>query len=180
MPNGPFAIAMPFDEIAADPAELARRYGRLVFASAYRLLGDAAAAEDVQQDVFVRLLERTPAGVTSWPAYLRASAARAAIDRLRKLRRWRRLLPMLRALRDDAPPADAATLSAQRARALREAIALLPKREAECFVLRHLEGLDGRSVAAALDITENHVGVLLHRAVRRLTQSLADFPSLPE
>ena len=71
-----------------DPEALARQYGPLVFKAAYRVLGDASLAEDVQQEVFLRLIEAQPQAVKSWPAYLRASAARAAIDVLRRQRRW--------------------------------------------------------------------------------------------
>src|SRR5262245_8876446 len=39
-------------------AALYERYGALVFRTAYLLLGDAGRAEDVTQDVFVRLYRR--------------------------------------------------------------------------------------------------------------------------
>lgn len=43
-------------------AALATEHGRLVFRAAYRVLGDAAQAEDVQQEVFLRLLESNREG----------------------------------------------------------------------------------------------------------------------
>src|SRR5688572_20966587 len=95
-----FAAAGPpvTDTIAPpDVAALVTAYGRPVFLAAYRVLGDTAAAEDVQQDVFLRLLESpTAVAVTSWPAYLAAAAIRLAIDRLRRRQRWWRLLPFWR------------------------------------------------------------------------------------
>src|SRR5688572_3415059 len=78
---------------AHDLGDLARLYGRHVYLTAYRVLGDTALAEDVQQDVFVRLLEHVPDDVVSWPAFLAALATRLAIDRLRRRARWRDLLP---------------------------------------------------------------------------------------
>ncbi|WP_426702097.1 sigma factor [Rhodanobacter sp. Col0626] len=54
-------------------------------------------AEDVQQEVFLRLLERPVGQIASWPAYLTTLAVRMAIDRLRNRQRWRRLLTMWRA-----------------------------------------------------------------------------------
>lgn len=61
------------------PEWLAQQYGPLVFKAAYRVLGDASLAEDVQQDVFLKLIESDPVEVGSWPAYLSASAVRTAI-----------------------------------------------------------------------------------------------------
>ena len=71
---------------ASDPGALAARYGTLVFRAAYRVLGDATQAEDVQQDVFLRLLRSRPRDVASWPAWLTTSATRLAIDALRSAR----------------------------------------------------------------------------------------------
>ena len=46
------------------------------------------AAEDVQQQVFLRLIESPPQNVESWPAYLTTVGTRLAIDHLRRQRRW--------------------------------------------------------------------------------------------
>ncbi len=162
-----------------DIAGLARSYGRHVFQAAYRVLGDAALAEDVQQDVFVRLLENTPeAGVDSWPAYLSTSATRLAIDRLRRQRRWWRLLPgWLAQQPEHAPSAEAHVADVERALRLREALARLKPREAECFALRHLHGLEIPAIAAAVGISENYVSVSLHRAVKALEARLGEPPN---
>lgn len=71
---------LPPGEVAA----LAHHYGRGVFLAAFRVLGDPAQAEDVQQDVFLRLLQRRFPAVESWPAMLQSMAVRLAIDRLRR------------------------------------------------------------------------------------------------
>lgn len=172
----------PMTEISspADIAALASRYGRQVFRAAYRVLGDAALAEDVQQDVFLRLLESAGhASVDNWAAYLSASAVRLAIDRLRRQRRWWRLLPFWQA---SAPAAQASAeehaADLERSDRLRAALSRLKPREAECFALRHLHGMDIPAIAAAMDISENHVSVTLHRAVRALEARLAE-PSDP-
>lgn len=153
----------------ADPATLAQLYGALVFKAAYRVLGDASLAEDVQQDVFLRLIESPRQRVESWPAYLTAASTRAAIDVLRRQQRWWRLLPLWRAQApDSAASAEQAGLEAERARRLRAALARLSRREAQCFSLRYLQGLDIADIARALQLSENSVSVTLHRAKRRL------------
>ncbi|MEG3193375.1 RNA polymerase sigma factor [Lysobacter sp. D1-1-M9] len=154
---------------SAEPAMLARHYGPLVFKAAYRVLGDASLAEDVQQEVFLRLIETRRDAVQSWPAYLAASAARIAIDMLRRQQRWWRLLPQWRAQAPTAAAsAEQAGIAAETAQRLRNALARLPRREAQCFGLRYLQGLEIRAIADALQLSENNVGVTLHRARRRL------------
>ncbi|TDR43051.1 RNA polymerase sigma-70 factor (ECF subfamily) [Tahibacter aquaticus] len=157
------------------PAALARHYGALVFRAAFRILGDAALAEDVQQDVFLRLLEQPPSDVASWPAYLTAAAVRRAIDRQRQQRRWWRVLPVWRAQApQSAASAEDAGLSDERARRLRAAMAELSPREAQCFSLRYLEGMAIDDIARVLAITSNTTHVTLHRARRRLEARLGD------
>lgn len=158
----------------SEVADLASAYGRQVFHAAYRVLGDAALAEDVQQDVFMKLLETAPMpAVESWPAWLTASATRLAIDRLRRQRRWWRLLPFWQATApESAPSAEQHASDAEHAQRLRAALARLKPREAECFVLRHLHGLDIAAIAATTGISENYVSVTLHRATRALESRL--------
>lgn len=161
------------DAGTADVDALARSYGPLVLRTAWRVLGNQAQAEDVQQDVFLRLLETRHDGIASWPAYLTAAATRAAIDVLRKRQRWWGLLPGLEAtLPSQAPSAEEAGIEAQRAAQLRSALGTLPKREAQCFALRYLEGLEIAEIASALQLKANHVGVILHRARQRLALHL--------
>lgn len=71
-------------------AELYRRHARAVHALAFRLTGNAAAAEDITQDCFLKLLQflgglRSGAPLRPW---LKRVAANAAIDRIRRERRY--------------------------------------------------------------------------------------------
>lgn len=157
-----------------DPATLAQLYGALVYKAAYRVLGDAALAEDVQQDVFLRLIESPQYDVDSWPAFLTAASTRTAIDVLRRQQRWWRLLPIWRAQAPvAASSAEQVGLEQERARRLRSALARLSRREAQCFGLRYLQGLEIADIARALRLSENSVSVSLHRARRRLEADIA-------
>ena len=158
---------------AHDPETLARDYGPLVFKAAYRILGDAALAEDVQQDVFLRLIETRPDDVHSWPAFLSASATRSAIDVLRRQRRWWRLLPLWQMHAPaEAPSPEDCGLAHEQAQLLRNALARLPRREAQCFGLRYLQSLEITEIAQTLKMSANNVNVTLHRARRRLEAQL--------
>jgi RNA polymerase sigma-70 factor (ECF subfamily) len=157
------------DAGGGDIAALAAVHGRAVFRAAWRVLGSRAGAEDVQQQVFLKLLESPPRGVQSWPAFLTTSATRLAIDHLRRQRRWRLLAPLWRsAEQEDSPLEDAER--AEAARFMRRALAKLPRRDAYCFVLRHLHGMAPAEIGRLLEITENHVSVSVHRARCALEQ----------
>ena len=151
----------------ADITALARHYGPAVFRAAWRVLGTRAGAEDVQQQLFLRLIESPPKSVQSWPAYLTASATRLAIDALRRQHRWRLLAPLWKADEPDDSPAEDAE-RAEAARFMRRALARLNPRDASCFVMRHFHELSPAVIGAALGMSENHVSVAVHRARKAL------------
>ena len=147
----------------SEVAALATQYGPIVFRAAWRILGSRSAAEDVQQQVFLKLLEAPPSGVDSWPAFLTTSATRLAIDHLRRQRRWRMLAPLWQTHEPDDSPLEDAERE-ESARFMRKALARLPPRDATCFVLRHLHGMSPGDIGRLLGISENHASVSVHRA----------------
>lgn len=176
----------PDPEVGMTPDidQLAVMHGRAVFHAAYRVLGDAGLAEDVQQGVFMRLIEHPPRqAVEHWAAYLCSMATRAAIDELRRRRRWQRLAELFRLGVESTEPRPTEVFDqADRAHRLRAAIGLLPKRQAECFALRFFGGLSLDAIADELDVTNNVVSVSLNRATRSLRRRIEALGSaqLPE
>ena len=86
-------------------ALLYQAHARAIHALAYRLTGNAAAAEDITQDTFLKMLGflsglRTDAPLRPW---LKRVAANAAIDRLRREQRF------VSEADDDAWPDDSAS-----------------------------------------------------------------------
>ncbi len=159
--------------------QLAQAHGRTVFHAAYRVLGDAALAEDVQQGVFIRLLERPPqTDVEHWGGYLSAMATRAAIDEIRRGQRWQRVAERFRLLPDETEPLPQDVLDGTaRAERLRRALARLPRRQAQCFALRFFDGLSLQAISESLSITPNAVSVSLNRATNALKQRIDAFES---
>jgi RNA polymerase sigma-70 factor (ECF subfamily) len=161
--------------VAADVERLYREHHQMVVRTAYRLTRDMRDAEDVLHAVFLRLLQREQRiaeGSNPGP-YLHRAAVNASLD---ILRRRGRSLP-LEALPPAREAVDAPQLrlvaSAEDGNRLRAALGQLPERAAEVFVLRHVEGLSNREIAALLGISWGAVAVTLHRARRRLRSELS-------
>ncbi len=170
-------------------ADLVRDHGRMVYTTAYRILGNAEDAEDAYQDVFLKLVSGwtgrlKPRGVRDWGAFLRVTAARKAVDLLRRNRsRNQGKASLMRETQSemDCPAASGspepsnprqAAIQRQHAELLREAVRNLPKREARVFVMRHFEDFPYEQIAEHLGMNSNTVGVVLHRAKERLRKFL--------
>ncbi len=147
-------------------------YGPYVWRTAYRILGNPEEASDCFQETFVsafRVSQRKE--INHWPALLRRLAAARAIERLRRRFRESGRRRRLHELADlpggnPSPPQQAET--AELRTRLRQAIARLPKRQAEVFCLRHLESLSNQEIADQLGLKPNAVRISLHRACKRL------------
>lgn len=139
-----------------------REYAR-VAGIAYRVLGDAAEAEDVAQDVFVSFYRAHDAEASYAPSWLYKAAAHAALNVIRgRKRRERRDAIAARQMERVADPEGEAIASEERA-AARAALARLPEQTATLLVLRH-SGLTYGEVAATLGIGVHQVGTRLRRA----------------
>jgi len=154
-----------------DWPEIIEREGAAVWRAAYRLLGNRADADECFQEVFLAALEvaaREP--VRDWGALLRRLAAARAMDRLRRRYRRREAGPAADwdALPGAAPLPSRGAEDAELAGSLRAALAGLPPKQAEAFCLHHLEDWSYREIAGHLAISVDAVGVLLHRARKRL------------
>ena len=155
-------------------AALSARHLDAVFACAWRILGDRAEAEDVAQETFLRLLRKAPDWQPEGPAlrsWLLRVASNLCIDRRRSRAR---IVPMPDDI-EDLPAREGACLDEDLAirRAVRRAMAGLPRRQLAALVLVHFHGLSGREAAGTLEISEEALESLLARARRRLRQELS-------
>jgi RNA polymerase sigma-70 factor (ECF subfamily) len=160
-------------------AELADKYGRLVFTTAYRILGRPQDAEDALQEVFLRLLDAWGKGLSpevadDWGAYLRTMASHAALDLLRKRkRRSGRETPLVGDVATPAALKGIETLAAQeQADRLRAVLAGLPERDAQVFSLRYFEDFSYEAIATYTGLSVNLVGVILCRSRKCLRDLL--------
>ena len=165
-----------------DWAGIIDRDGGAVWRASYRLLGNRDDADECFQEVFLAALEvarREP--VREWGALLRRLATTKSLDRLR--RRYRRAES--RALADGEDPADPCPPpgrgleEAELTESLRAALAALPPKQAEAFLLHALHDWSYREIAEHLGASVDAVGVLLHRARKRLRELLESSAEAP-
>ena len=143
----------------------------MVYQVAFGVLADAADAEEVAQDVFLRAYckfssLRDPEKFRAWVARM---SWRLALNRQRASLRARRRDTAW--LESAAPrPGSVETLAAAREfhSRLRNEIQRLPEKLRAVLLLGAVEGLDTRAVAAVLEIPEGTVRSRLHLARRHL------------
>ena len=135
-----------------------------------RLLADPHGAQDAVQEAFVRLLAQERAAVgPRMPGWLFAVCRNLCMDRRRREKVMERTnAPALD--ERSGPGSDPATLAAagDAAAAALRAMDLLPDRQREALALRFRHGLSYREIAEVMDLTVNHVGVLLHEGLKAL------------
>jgi RNA polymerase sigma-70 factor, ECF subfamily len=146
-----------------------------MLATARRILGDAAEAEDVAQEGMLRLwrnaarLELGPGGLRPW---LRRVVSNLAIDRIRASRNTQ----VVAEVPEQAEAASQSVGMESRDLAIRVQVALseLPERQRLALVLFHFEGLSQIEIGESLGVSDEAVESLLARARRSLKTSLKD------
>jgi RNA polymerase sigma-70 factor (ECF subfamily) len=153
-------------------------HSRQVLNTALRVLGDANLAQDVHQDVFLAIWRRWSSynGDVNWPAYLYRATIRKAFAAARTRPRGedRAGEPAPEQADASAPP-DGRLAADELRQHLGAALAKLPGRQADAFVLMRLEGLDAGGAAEVLGCSKETTRVHLHRALRRLSQELHEY-----
>jgi RNA polymerase sigma factor (sigma-70 family) len=155
-------------------------YGGLVYAVAYRVLGDRMLAEEATQQAFLRAWRA--AGTLDenreMAPWLATIARRVAIDVHRgEARRGGDPL-------ESVPPSDPAVIERPRSVettyevwAVREAVAELPAEEREIVRLQHFEGLTQTQIAERLKMPTGTVKSRSFRAHKRLVGRLGHLRS---
>jgi len=146
-----------------DPQAFRRAYDehhRGVYAAAYRILGDGTQAQDVVQDVFLKVWrrpEKFDARRGELGSYLRLMARSRALDLWREAQAAGRASDRLKVVvADDEPRVEdrpAAALERDDAReAVRSALTRLPEPQREALVLAYWGGLTADQIAARSDV----------------------------
>jgi RNA polymerase sigma-70 factor (ECF subfamily) len=151
-------------------------FRRRVFGLAYSFLRDREAAEDVTQEVFIKVWRALPRydGRASMSTWIYTIARNASLSALRSRRPQSSLsdAEVMEAVEgvDPAPSADAGV---DRAAILR-LVEQLPTRQRQVIMLFYMEEQSHEEVAAMLAMPVGTVKTLLHRARARLSAAAGE------
>ncbi len=158
-------------------------YADRLYGYFYRSTGSSVAAEDLVQDVFLRLIEAIKRydHRERFEAYLFRIAGNLNRDRLRKARRSREVL-RFGEMADDAGEAafgeaiadrpersaESALEQAEQVDRMQEALGRLSSAERDVIALRHFSGLSFREIAALMGTPLGTALARAHRGLARL------------
>ena len=147
-------------------------YRRRVFGLAYSILRDRAAAEDLAQEVFVKLWQALPRydGRARLSTWIYAITRNAAISALRARRRDASLSDP--AVAEQVEGVAAAPASAPDEAMLRRRIEALPEKQRQAITLYYLDERPVEEVAEMMGLPANTVKTHLHRARAGLAAAL--------
>ena len=157
------------------------RYTPVLFSLSHRMLGDVHLAEDAVQEIFLRVyrsLDRYDRNrrFFTWIFTISVNYLRSVL----RSSRWRikaKTVPfdesarLSFSLREETNPEEE-TIRNQAEQAVQAAVAMLPVKYREVFVLREIEGVSAGDAAVILGIPENTVKTNLRRARERLKKIL--------
>jgi len=142
-----------------------------VFSTAYRFVGNRADAEDITQDVFVKVFKnmktfRGDAAISTW---IYRITVNACFDFLRK--RKRQYMSSL----EDCSEKSLVSSPLSLGKVIEGMVTRLPEAYRKVFILYDIQGLKHREIADILDITQGASKSLLHRARAKLRQELSPY-----
>jgi RNA polymerase sigma-70 factor (ECF subfamily) len=155
---------------------LVRKHLPRMVGLARRMLSDASEAEDVAQEVFLRVWREAPRwkpGAAKFETWMHRVALNLCYDRLRR-RREKTDPDAGLYVADGAPLASDAWLAQQRAERVNAALAQLPERQRAAIALVHYKELSNIAAAEMLEISVEALESLLSRGRRALKAALAD------
>jgi RNA polymerase sigma-70 factor (ECF subfamily) len=153
---------------------LSRRHLDRAYGVALRMTGSRADAQDVVQDVFLRLWQRPDAwrpGQAQFSTWLYRVVVNRCLDLKRRPKGTD--LDSVEEPQDPDANAEDSLLDAERNRALDSAVRQLPERQREAIVLTYTAGLRNAEAASAMEISVKAFEALLVRAKRELRDYLA-------
>lgn len=151
------------------------RYATDVLNYVRSLVRDHHEAEDITQNVFVKLttaIRKYEPRDVPFTAWILRVARNAALDHMRA----KRSLPCEDVRVEDG---DFGRIGHERRGDLQQALGQLPREQREVLILRHIVGLNPVEIARALGRTESSVHGLHHRGRRSLKLALAELGAAP-
>ena len=152
--------------------QLFREHSQMLYRTAYSMLGNSADAEDVLQDVFLRLLRGEQASETNVRGYLYRAAINSSLNVIRSRKR---LELTDSAERFEVPVDSHSSDAAEELHArLSAALAELKPDDAHVLVLRYLHDHPNAEIARLLGVSRGTVAIRLFRSRQRLRKLMGE------
>lgn len=172
-------------------AELLRRYERPIYNFLLRSVRDRTAAEDLAQEVFMRVIAgadgfQRDSKLSTW---MYTIARHLCIDHARRMKHRRHAsldgagpesedgpgARLLERIAHDGPGVDRHADSSQLRERIAQAVEALPDEQREVFLMRQVEGLPFAEIALICGVPENTVKSRMRYALERLQSALGDY-----
>ncbi len=163
------------------------KYQNKVFRLIMGFVHDTYAAQDIAQDVFVKLWEKIPewkAGKAKISTWLYKVAVNHALNYIKRedKKEYVSDLSAFTRVNDDGSveiqiedtlrnPHDSLE-NKELAQILRKAIKALPKKQRIAFVLSKYQNMSSKEIAEVMEISPGNVDVILHRAKKNLQKNI--------
>ena len=168
--------------------EIVQRYNRRIYNICYRFAGSAEDAQDLTQEVFIKMyrtLSSYDAGRAAFMTWLTTITRNLLVDHFRKTKQERMTesldaassehedaMPLSDKIPDKAAPPDARIQTRQAGEKVHEALQKLSPELREAVILRDLQDMDYREIAAVLKVPEGTVKSRINRGRAELARLL--------
>jgi RNA polymerase sigma-70 factor (ECF subfamily) len=168
--------------------DLVRTYTRRVYSICYRFTGRESEAQDLTQEVFLKVFRNVRSfrsGEGSFGVWLARLTRNLLIDHYRRSKNERATasiedqLPMLEEKAAIEGRTEAALAGREASEALQKALAKLSPDLRETVILRDIEGLEYREIAQVLGVPEGTVKSRLNRGRSELARALRQMRVVP-
>jgi len=148
------------------------KYRQRVFSFAYYSLRTREDAEDITQDVFIRLWQHwRKVDHQRMGAWLMRVAHNSVVDHVRKYRNEKQRVDLQHSLEDAASVEDTSLESQQFRQQLESAISELNDPYRSIIIMRDIQGLSYLEIEQTLNLSQSQVKVYLHRGRRQLREN---------
>lgn len=173
---------------AAAWQELVQRYNRRIYNICYRFAGSADDAQDLTQEVFIKMyrtLNTFDTGRGAFMTWVTTITRNLLVDHFRKAKQDRmtdsldatpseheEAMPLSQQIPDKAPAPDAGVQSRETREVVHRALQKLSPELREAVILRDLQDMDYREIAAVLRVPEGTVKSRINRGRAELARLL--------
>lgn len=169
---------------------LLQRHQRPIYTFVLRFVGNAAVAEELTQEAFLRVVKNAAsyekqAKFTTW---LYTMARNLCVDALRRQKHRKAQSldapsseegdSLLERTADGALPVDRRVMGRELGGRLQKAIAALPEDQREIFLMREAANLQFKEIAAIVGVPENTVKSRMRYALEKLREALLDYEEM--